>query len=157
MIDKKVKKWVKDQQALGYSPKEIDDFLVKQGYPRDVADEATGAVSEPKAEPEQEEEPEPEHTGLGKLKPFGKQKSLRKLKFNRKAIPLILTGIIILIIIVGVVISLISKRGPETPNEPPEVPELPDVPDDSEGTDLEDTQPDEGTEPPLDEGTETTE
>lgn len=127
MVDKKVKKWVKEQQALGYSLKEIHDFLIQQGYPSDVADEATGAVQEPKPEPEPEAEPEAElglglaleDTGKGKLKPFGKPRFLGKLKFNPKIIPLILTGII-LIVIVGMIISSASKPGPETPDEPPD-------------------------------------
>ena len=136
MVDKKVKRWVKDQQALGYSLEEIHTFLIEQGYPPDVADEATGTV--------------PEDSGLEKLKAFGKSKFLE----NRKALPLLIAGAIILSLIVGIVISSLSKRGPETPAESPEVPKILDVPDDSGETDLEDTPPDGGIGFPPDEGSE---
>lgn len=140
MVDKKVKRWVKEQQAQGYSLEEIRDFLIKQGYSTDAADEAVSSVPE--------SEPEPEGGALGKLrlKPFGKSRFLRRLesirkpKFleNRNALPLIIAGAILLVIILAVVISSLSERGPETL-----VPESFDA----EGITPEAAQPGEGTEP----------
>lgn len=140
MVDPKVKKWVKEQQAQGYSLEEIRDFLIKQGYPPDVAEEAVGSV------PESKPEPEPEGGALGKLrlKPFGKSRFLRRFESpeNRKALPFIIAGALVFIIIVAVVISSLSKRG--TADEPPEIPQTADVPGDSGGITA---QPGEATEP----------
>lgn len=140
MADPKVKKWVVEQQARGYSLGEVRDFLIKQGYSSDAADEAVNSVPEP--------EPEPEGGAIGKLrlKPFGKPKFQKLLDSlgNRKAIPLIIAGAFVFIIIIAVVISSLSERG--TADGPSETPQTADVPGDSGGTGL-DVQPGEGTEP----------
>lgn len=144
MVDPKVKKWVVEQQARGYSLEEIRDFLIKQGYSPDAADEAVGSV--PVSKPEPEPEQEGEAIGKLRLKPFGKPKFQKLLESlgNRKAIPLIIAGAVLLVIILGVVISSLSERG--TADGPPETPQTADVPGDSEGTGL-DAQPGEGAEP----------